>query len=144
MRLRAVRRTPLDPRVFERGPQMSSTTQPGQAAAHSTMRARLRTARAAFAETLADASRRRAQLGFGATLAAQWGFTVGLAVVAFRAGGAVAVGLVTALCVIPSAVLVPLSAALADRLPRERILVAAALLMAATTAGIGAAVAVGL
>lgn len=51
-------------------------------------------------------------------------FTVCLGVVAFRDGGAAAVGLVTLLRTLPSAVVSPSLSALADRLRRERVLAA--------------------
>ena len=105
-------------------------------------RARFAAAWHAFGETLADPDLRRAQLAFAGILVAQWGFTVALSVVAFREGGAAAVGLVAALCIAPATVLVPMSSALADRFPRERILIAAAV-TAALTIG-AAAVAVGM
>lgn len=105
------------------------------------LRARLESARQAFAETLAEPNLRRAQLAFGAALAAKWAFTVALSVVAYREGGATAVGLVGALCVAPSLVLVPFSAALADRFARERVLIVAGASCAVWGAGAAAAVA---
>ncbi|MBA2625986.1 MAG: hypothetical protein H0U89_10330, partial [Acidimicrobiia bacterium] len=51
-------------------------------------------------------------------------FTVGLGVVAFRDGGAAAVGVVTLARMVPSAVATPFLAALADRMRRDRLLVA--------------------
>ena len=75
---------------------------------------------------------RRAQLAFGALLSGQWAFTVAIGVVAFRHGGAGAVGLVAFARTVPSAALAPLGAALADRWRRERVMVWAAAAAAAT------------
>jgi len=64
-----------------------------------------------------------AQLSFLAAWTAEWAFTVGLGIVAYRDGGATAVGLVGLLRMLPSAVIAPLAAPLADRGRRERVLV---------------------
>ncbi|MEA2221190.1 MAG: hypothetical protein QOJ35_3816 [Solirubrobacteraceae bacterium] len=104
------------------------------AAATTALRARLGVATAAFRETLANPDLRRAQLAYGAVLAGEWAFTVALAVVAFRHGGARAVGLTTVALSVPAAVLVPFGAALSDRLRRERVLIGA---------GLGCALAIG-
>jgi hypothetical protein len=65
---------------------------------------------------------RRAELSFGAAWTAEWALAVGLGVVAFRDGGAVAVGLVAFVRLLPAAVLTPLATSLADRYPRDRVL----------------------
>ncbi|MET0911369.1 MAG: MFS transporter [Ilumatobacteraceae bacterium] len=66
---------------------------------------------------------RRAELSFGGAWTAEWAFTVALGVVAFRHGGATAVGVVTFLRAAPAALFAPLGAALGDRFPRHRVLV---------------------
>ena len=66
----------------------------------------------------------RAQLSFGAAFTAEWSFTVAVSLVAFADGGAVAVGLVGLLRLLPAALLAPVIAAYADRAPRERALFA--------------------
>jgi MFS family permease len=71
-----------------------------------------------------DASLVRALLSFGGAYTAEWAFTVAISLVAFADGGAVAVGLVGTLRLLPSAVLAPVVAAYADRLPREKVLFA--------------------
>ena len=100
------------------------------------LRARLGGAARAFGESWGEPNLRRAQLAFGAVLAAEWAFMVALAVVAFREGGAGAVGVVGAVCVTPSAIVVPLAAAWSDRVRRELILIAAGL---ASALAVGAA-----
>ena len=71
-----------------------------------------------------NASLVRALLSFGAAYTAEWAFTVAISLVAFADGGAVAVGLVGMLRLLPSAFLAPVVAAYADRLPREKVLFA--------------------
>src|SRR5215203_2620458 len=84
---------------------------------------RLKVAASAFASNAVNGNLRRAQLSFLAAWTAEWAFTVGLGIVAYRDGGATAVGLVGLLRMVPSAVIAPLAAPLADRGRRERVLV---------------------
>jgi MFS family permease len=86
-------------------------------------RERLRAAAAAFASNAANSNLRRAQLSFLGAWTAEWAFTVALGIVAYRHGGATAVGLVGLLRMVPSAVVAPFAATLADRGRRERVLV---------------------
>ena len=83
----------------------------------------LRAAAAAFASNAATSNLRRAQLSFLGAWTAEWAFTVALGIVAYRDGGATAVGLVGLLRMVPSAVVAPFAATLADRGRRERVLV---------------------
>ncbi len=84
---------------------------------------RTREAFTAFASNARSRNLRRAQLSFGAAWAAEWAFTVGISIVAFRDGGAAAVGLVAIVRLGPAAVAGPFLGALVDRLPRDRIIV---------------------
>lgn len=84
---------------------------------------RLAAAAVAFASNARNPSLRRAQLAFLGAWTAECAFTVALGIVAYRAGGATAVGLVGLLRMVPSAVVAPLAAPLADRGRRERVLV---------------------
>ena len=86
-------------------------------------RTRLKAAAAAFASNAVNGNLRRAQLSFLGAWTAEWAFTVALGIVAYRHGGATAVGLVGLLRMVPSAVVAPLAAPLADRGRRERVLV---------------------
>ena len=61
---------------------------------------------------------------FGFAFTAEWAFTVAVGLVAFANGGAIAVGLVALLRLLPAALLAPVITAYADRMPRERVLVA--------------------
>ena len=84
---------------------------------------RVRAAGAAFSSNAKNRNLRLAQLSFLGAWTAEWAFTVGLGIVAYRDGGVTAVGLVGLLRVVPSAVIAPLAAPLADRGRRERVLI---------------------
>lgn len=85
---------------------------------------RLADAGAAFTSNARNPDLRRAQLSFLGAWTAEWAFTVALGIVAFRDGGATALGLVGLLRMLPSAILAPLLSPLADRGRRERVLIA--------------------
>jgi len=83
---------------------------------------RLRASGRAFIAVAHNRNLLRLQLSFGAAWTAEWTFTVALGVVAFRQGGASAVGLVTFLRLAPPALIAPFTSTLADRfLPRTRV-----------------------
>jgi MFS family permease len=107
------------------------------------VRKRLAESTRAFSATARNPSLLRAQLAFGATWSAEWAFTVALGVVAFRDGGATAVGIVAFVRFAPSAVLSPVGTALADRFPRDRVLFWSCFLRGAATAAATLALAVG-
>jgi MFS family permease len=98
------------------------------------LRKRLAESGRAFSATARNPSLLRAQLAFGASWTAEWAFMVALGVIAFRDGGATAVGVVAFARMAPSFVLTPLGTALADRFPRDRVLVWSSLIRAAATA----------
>ena len=76
---------------------------------------RLKVAASAFASNAVNDNLRHAQLSYFAAWTAEWAFTVALGIVAYRDGGATAVGLVGLLRMVPSAVVAPLATPLADR-----------------------------
>jgi Major Facilitator Superfamily/Cyclic nucleotide-binding domain len=78
---------------------------------------------AALASNLRRPDLRRAQLAFGSAYAAEWALTVALGVVAFRDGGATAVGIVALIRMLPSALIAPFATAVADRVRRDRVLI---------------------
>src|SRR5829696_5583807 len=86
-------------------------------------RGRWKTAAAAFASNAVNGNLRRAQLSFLGAWTAEWAFTVALGIVAYRAGGATAIGLVGLLRMVPSAIVAPLAASVADRGRREQVLI---------------------
>ena len=102
---------------------------------------RLKAAAAAFASNAVNSNLRRAQLSFLGAWTAEWAFTVALGIVAYRDGGATAVGLVGLLRMVPSAVIAPLAAPLADRGRRERVLVLVSTVRAIATGAAGIVVA---
>ena len=106
------------------------------------VRGRLAGAAAAFASNARNPNLRRAQLSFLGAWTAEWAFTVGLGIFAYRDGGATAVGLVGLMRMIPSAILAPLLSPLADRGRRERVLILVSTLRGVAT--VAAAVVVGL
>src|ERR687894_1299644 len=96
---------------------------------------RLAQAAAAFTSNWRNPNLRRAQLSFLGAWTAEWAFTVALGIVAYRDGGATALGLVGLLRMVPAAVLAPLLSPLADRGRRERVLVLVSTLRGIATAG---------
>src|SRR5215217_3240077 len=100
---------------------------------------RIRSWRHSLEEVAQSGRIRRAQLSFGAIWASETAFMVGLGVVAFRAGGVGAVGIVTGARMAAAALLAPLLATVADRVRRERVLTCVGLVRAAM---LGAAAAV--
>ena len=98
------------------------------------MQKRLADSGRAFSDTARNPNLLRAQLAFGAAWTAEWSFMVALGVIAFRDGGATAVGVVAFARMAPAFVLAPLGTALADRFPRDRVLVWSSAIRAAATA----------
>ena len=107
------------------------------------LRGRLGNAAGAFTSNARNPNLRRAQLSFLAAWTAEWAFTVGLGIVAYRDGGATAVGLVGLLRMAPSAILAPLLSPLADRGRRERVLILVSVLRGVFTGAAAVVVGVG-
>lgn len=105
------------------------------------LRGRLAAAGGAFVATARSTDLRRAQLGFAGSWTAEWAFTVALGVYAFQQGGAAAVGLMTVLRMVPTAILTPAATSVVDRFPREQVLVAVSVVRAGITAVAAAVVA---
>jgi MFS family permease len=97
----------------------------------SRIRKRLGVSARAFSTNAHNRNLLRAQLSFGAAWTSEWALTVLLAVVAYVDGGATAAGIVAFVRMAPAAVIAPLGTALADRFPRDRVLVWSCLLRAA-------------
>ena len=66
----------------------------------------------------------RSLLSFAAAFTAEWSFVVAISLVAYADGGAVAVGVLGLVRLLPAALLAPVISTYADRLPPERLLVA--------------------
>jgi MFS family permease len=106
---------------------MSTQTKPSQALA-------------ALLQTARTPNLRRAQLSFGAAWTAECAVTVALGILAFRDGGATAVGLVAMVRMVPGALLAPFASAMIDTHRRERVLTAVCLIRAAALAGAAVAI----
>jgi MFS family permease len=76
----------------------------------------------AFIDSWREPNLRRAQLSFGGAFASEWALTVGIGVLAYRQGGAAAVGVVGLARMLPAALLAPPVAIVVDRYRRERVL----------------------
>ncbi len=89
--------------------------------------------------TLASALRnpniRRAELAWGAAIAAEWAHFVAFGVYAYDVGGPTAVGIAGLVRLLPAAIVAPFAASLGDRFPRERFLLA---LMLVASVALGA------
>jgi MFS family permease len=107
------------------------------------VRKRLAASAQAFSVTARNPSLLRAQLAFGGIWAGEWVFSVALAVVAFRDGGATAVGIVAFVRWAPGMLAAPVGSAFADRFPRHRVLVSSCLVWAAATAAAALALSAG-
>jgi len=104
-------------------------------------RSRLGDAVAAFASNWRNPDLRRAQFSFLGAWTAEWAFTVALGIIAYRDGGATAVGLVGLLRMLPSAILAPLLSPIADRGRRERVLILVSIVRGVATAAAAVVVA---
>jgi MFS family permease len=88
------------------------------------MAASLSSAIAALRHVLVNPAIRRAEVAWMLGYAAEWAWLVALFVFAFGAGGVATVALVGVVRSIPAAILAPALSALADHLPRHRVLFA--------------------
>jgi MFS family permease len=82
-------------------------------------------------------------MAFGASMTAEWSFTVAIGVLAFADAGATGVGIVAFARMAPAALLTPVASALADRMRRDRVLVWSSLVRGGLTAAAGAVLAGG-
>jgi MFS family permease len=92
----------------------------------------------AVRDVMRDPNMRGAQLSSAAAWTSEWAFVTALAVYAFEHGGAKAVGIVGFVRVLPAAVSLPFLSALADRMPRQRLLTATGAVRAVAAASAGA------
>jgi MFS family permease len=82
---------------------------------------------------------RRAELAWGAAIAAEWAHFVALGVFAYQEGGTAAVGVAGLVRLLPAAVVAPFAASLGDRFRRERFLMMLTLVGAVALAASAAA-----
>ena len=76
----------------------------------------------AFREVFRNPNLRRLQLAWAGSIIGHWAYGIALAVYAYEQGGATAVGVVGLVRMLPAAVAAPFMSTLADRYPRERIM----------------------
>src|SRR5262249_58663828 len=88
------------------------------------LRGRLSESWAAMRGVYTNPNLRRIQLGGAGSTIGLYAYGVAIAVYAYGQGGAIAVGVVTAIRQLIAAGIAPFSATLADRLPRERVMLA--------------------
>jgi len=86
------------------------------------LREKLAESGAAVRGNLENPQLRRLQLAGMGSVVGQWAYSVALAVYAYEAGGAKAVGVVTLIRTIPAAIAAPFLSTLADRLPRVAVM----------------------
>jgi MFS family permease len=86
------------------------------------VRARLSESLSAFRAVFANPNLRRVELAWALSETGKWMYVVAVAVFAYDAGGATAVGIVALIRIIPAAVIAPFAAVLADRFRRERVM----------------------
>jgi MFS family permease len=82
----------------------------------------------ALGSALRNPNIRRAELAWGAAIAAEWAHFVAFGVYAYDVGGPAAVGLAGLVRLLPAALVAPFAASFGDRFPRERFLLALTLL----------------
>ena len=99
--------------------------------------------RGSIGEGLGTPGLRRLQSAWGASALGSWVFFVALAVYAYDAGGATAVGAAALVRMVPAGLAAPLAGLVADRRARRDVLLGALVLRAACAAAIAAAVAGG-
>jgi MFS family permease len=102
------------------------------------LREKLGESAAAFRGNFANPQLRRLQLAGAGSVIGQWAYSVAVAVYAFEAGGAKAVGVVTLIRTIPAAIAAPFLATIADRLPRVAVMVSTSIGRAAAIGAAGA------
>ena len=88
---------------------------------------RLRDSTAAFAAVVGNPDLRRLQIAWTWSIVGHWAYLVAVSVYAYDIGGEAAVGLIFALRLLPAAFIAPFAGVLADRYPRERVLLVSAL-----------------
>jgi MFS family permease len=108
------------------------------------LRARFGESARSFGQVFRNREIRRLEVAWAASIIGHWAYGVALAVFAYRAGGAAAVGLVGLIRFIPPAFAAPVAAMLADRYSRRRVMIAANLLRGIALAALTAASIAGL
>jgi MFS family permease len=103
-------------------------------------REQIRQSVAALAGVFHNPNLRRLELAWAGSITGDWAFVVALNVFAFQEGGAAAVGLLGLIRFLPAAIMAPFSGVIADRLPRERVMLGTDLIRALAMGGVALAV----
>ena len=88
------------------------------------LRSQFAASSSALKGVFANPNLRRVQLAYGGSSMGNFAYGVAIAVYAYEHGGATAVGVVTAVRQVIAAIIAPFAASLADRYPRERVMLA--------------------
>src|SRR5919108_2799366 len=86
------------------------------------LKRRIADSAAAFRDVVGNPDLRRLELAWAASVLGQWAYLVAVSVYAYGEGGEAAVGLLVLLRLVPAALIAPFAGLLADRYPRERVL----------------------
>jgi MFS family permease len=86
------------------------------------VRRRIADSAAAFGDVVGNAQLRRLELAWAAHIVGHWAYIVAVSVYAYGVGGEAAVGLLLLLRFVPAGLIAPFAGLLADRFPRERVL----------------------
>src|SRR5262245_65939082 len=85
-------------------------------------KARVSESARAFRDVFANRDLRLLQLAWASSIISNWAYMVAVSVYAYDVGGEAAVGLLLLLRLVPAGLLSPFAGVLADRYPRERVL----------------------
>ncbi len=102
------------------------------------LRGRLGESLQAFRAVFQNPNLRRLQLAWAGSIIGHWAYGIALAVYAYDQGGVTAVGVVGLVRMLPAALAAPFMSALADRYPRERIMLVSDLTRLLAMAGAAA------
>src|SRR5918999_2204216 len=86
------------------------------------VRRRIAESAAAFGDVVRNDQLRRLELAWAAHIVGHWAYIVAVSVYAYGVGGEAAVGLLLLLRFVPAGLIAPFAGLLADRYPRERVL----------------------
>lgn len=104
------------------------------------LRRRIADSATAFGDVFRNENLRRLELAWAASIVGNWAYLVAVSVYAYDIDGARAVGLLLLLRLVPSALIAPFAGLLADRYPRERVLLVANLVRVCLIAAAAACV----
>jgi predicted MFS family arabinose efflux permease len=94
----------------------------------------------AFAAVFRNRNLRHLELAWACSIVGHWGFLIAVSVYAYQQGGEKAVGLIFLLRLVPAAIVSPFAGLLADRYPRERVLLATELVRIVLVGAVAVAV----